>query len=307
MQRYITTKKLLFKVDSMEFQYSFVIATLHDNGDLEFCLASLVELKSGPRFEVVIIDQNEDDRLVEVVARFSDRLTITHKQVQFRSASRARNIGAQLARGLWVGFPDDDCQLFPEILIEVERLACDSKVYVISGQTVDVLGVPNILRWRQDQVDFNRWTMFGCLTEATLFVRRDAFMKIKGFDERFGPGAIFPAAEGIDLMNRLFAEFVDMKACYSPLVRMRHPTKIPPWNRWAVCRFYEYAIGDGALIAKKPQPHMIYWGARTIFSASTQILAFRGWRSVAFAGRLIGLIRGFILGVIVFHIKTMWN
>jgi len=51
-------------VDSMEFQYSFVIATLHDNGDLEYCLASLVELKSGPSFEVVIIDQNEDDRLV---------------------------------------------------------------------------------------------------------------------------------------------------------------------------------------------------------------------------------------------------
>jgi hypothetical protein len=88
---------------------------------------------------------------------------------------------------------------------------------------------------------------------------------------------------------------------------MRHPTKIPPWNRWAVCRFYEYAIGDGALIAKNPQPHMLYWGARTIFSAIRQVLFFRGWRSVAFAGRLIGLIRGFILGVIVFHIKTMWN
>ena len=49
MQRYITTKKLLFKVDAMEFQYSFVIATLHDNGDLEYFLASLVELKSGSR------------------------------------------------------------------------------------------------------------------------------------------------------------------------------------------------------------------------------------------------------------------
>ena len=76
MQRLITIKKLLIKVDAMEFQYSFVIATLHDNGDLEYCLASLVELKSGSRFEVIIIDQNEDDRLVEVVARFSDRLTI---------------------------------------------------------------------------------------------------------------------------------------------------------------------------------------------------------------------------------------
>ena len=57
------------------------------------------------------------------------------------------------------------------------------------------------------------------------------------------------------------------------------------------------------MIAKKPQPHMLYWGARMIFSAITQILVFRGWRSVAFARRLIGLIRGFSVGVIVFHIK----
>jgi glycosyltransferase involved in cell wall biosynthesis len=294
-------------VDPIEIQYSLIIATLHDNGDLEYCLSSLVELKSGPRFEVIIIDQNQDDRLVEVVAHFSNRLTITHKQVLFRSASRARNLGAELARGLWVGFPDDDCQLFPEILIEVERIACDSQVYVISGQTVDILGAPNILRWRQHQVDFDCWTMFGCLTEATLFVRRDAFIQIKGFDERFGPGAPFPAAEGIDMMNRLFAEFGDMKACYSPLVRMRHPTKVPPWNRWAVGRFYEYAIGDGALIAKNLQPHILYWGVRMIFSASIQILAFRGWRSLAFAARLIGLFRGFFVGVFYFHIKTSRN
>ena len=294
-------------VDPTEFQYSFIIATLYDDGDLEYCLTSLVKLKPGPRFEVIVIDQNPDDRLVKLVARFSDRLTITHKKVLFRSATRARNLGVELARGLWVGFPDDDCQLFPDVLIEVERIASNSQVFVISGQTVDALGAPNVLRWKQNQVDFNCWTMFGCLTEATLFVRRDAFIKIKGFDERFGPGAPFPAAEGIDMMNRLFAEFGDMKACYSPLVRMVHPTKIPPWNRWAVRRFYTYAIGDGALIAKNPQPHMLLWGMRTFLSALIQILAFPGWRSLAFAARLIGLIRGFFLGVFFFHIKTSRN
>lgn len=294
-------------VNLIKFQYSFIIATLYDDGDLEYCLTSLAELKPGPSFEVIIVDQNQDDRLAQVVARFADRLTITHKQVLFRSASKARNLGAELARGLWVGFPDDDCQLFPEVLIEVERIASDSQVYVISGQTVDALGVPNVLRWKQDQLNFNCWTMFGCLTEATIFVRRDAFIKIKGFDERFGPGALFPAAEGIDMMNRLFTQFKDIRACYSPLVRMRHPTKIPPWNRWAVGRFYQYAMGDGALIAKNLQPHMFYWGMRTVFSAFIQIVSFRGWRSLAFAARLIGLIRGFFLGLFFFHIKNSHN
>src|SRR5690606_35108594 len=88
-----------------------------------------------------------------------------------------------------------------------------------------------------------------------------------GFDPRFGRGARYPAAEGIDLMNRIFAVLGDGKACYDPRVTMRHPSKIPPWNRWAAGRFHQYARGDGALIAKHPRPHMVYWGLRTLVAA----------------------------------------
>jgi hypothetical protein len=198
-----------------------------------------------------------------------------------------------------LGFPDDDCELLPDTLHEVERLTADPSMRVVTGQTIDPAGAPNVMRWKQEPTEFTRWTMFGCLTEATLFVRRDAFLAAGGFDERLGPGAPFPAAEGIDLMNRLFSSLGDGKACYSPRVRMRHPTKIPPWNRWAVSRFHTYACGDGALIAKSPQPHMLYWGLRTIVAAMLQILACRGWRSVAFAARVAGLFRGFVG----FHLK----
>lgn len=285
------------------FLFSLVIATLRDDGDLESCLASMADLTDSPSFEIIVVDQNEDAHLVNVVNRFKNQLDIVHIRVDFIGASRARNVGAHAARGQWLGFPDDDCVFFPDTLLEVARLACDTSLQVITGQTVDESGAPNVLRWKADKTAFDRWNMFGCLTEATLFIRRDIFLQVKGFDEFFGPGAAFPAAEGMDLMNRLYAEFGSVGTCYSPRIRMRHPTKIPPWNRWAVKRFYEYARGDGGLIGKSLQAHILYWGGRTVVSAFLQMLTLQGWRSAAFAARLAGLFQGFISGIFAFRLK----
>lgn len=288
---------------SAAFRYSLVIATLHDDGELEECLGSLATLHAGPRFEVIVVDQNGDDRLVEVVRQYAVSLTIVHLQVAFRGASRARNQGAALARGEWIGFPDDDCKLLPDTLLEVECLSADPRVRVVTGQTVDAAGAPNLLRWKRKPGEFTTWTMFGRVTEATLFVRRDAFFAAGGFDERFGPGAMFPAAEGIDLMNRLLAVIGDGRACYSPRVRMQHPAKVPPWNRWVAARFHSYARGAGALVAKNPSPHMLYWGARIIVGSAVQALVFRGWRGAAFAARFRGFFSGLLEGLRVFRLQ----
>jgi glycosyltransferase involved in cell wall biosynthesis len=273
-------------------KYSLIIATLDDDGDLTPCLESLARLNPGPVFEVIVVDQNGDDRLVQSIASFESRLPIRHERVAFRGACRARNHGARLARGEWLGFPDDDCELLPDLLQKVERLASDPRVRVITGRIIDTKGAPNVLRWGGEQRVFNRWTMFGCLTEATLFVQRTLFWTVGGFDERFGPGERFPAAEGIDLMNRMFGHIGQGVAIYSPQVQMRHPSKIPPWNRWAVSRFHAYARGDGALIAKSFEPHMLYWGLRTMVAATLQLFTLQGWKSLAFAARLTGLFRG---------------
>jgi len=274
-------------------KYSLIIATLEDDGDLVHCLESLVRLNEGPGFEVVVVDQNGDDRLASLLGRFAGRLLIRHERVPFRGGSRARNHGARVALGQWLAFPDDDCRLLPDVLQQVERLSSDEGVQVVTGQTVDPEGAPNLLRWGGECVAFSRWTMFGRLTEATLFVQRRIFWDAGGFDERFGPGGRFHSAEGIDLMNRLFAHMGQGLAVYSPDVRMCHPTKIPPWNRWAVGRFHAYGRGDGAMIAKNFQPHMLYWAMRTVASSFLQVCSLRGWKSLAYAARLAGLVTGF--------------
>ncbi len=278
----------------MPAKFSLVIATLHDDGELAYCLNSLVWQVRAPAFEVIVVDQNGDDRLLTTISQYSDRLSLVHERVPFKGAARARNLGAQLANGEWVGFPDDDCQLLPDALYAVEKVSTDPAVQVITGQTIDENGVPNVLRWRQTPITFTQKNMFSCLTEATMFTRRELFLQAGGFDERFGPGAAYPAAEGIDLMNRLFPLMENGKACYSPAIKMQHPSKIPPWTRWAVTRFHSYAIGDGALIAKNPQPHMLNWGMRTLVSASLQMFSLDGWKGMAFAARICGLLKGFV-------------
>ena len=301
-----------FQIDSLitmdantqkDVLFSLVVATLQDDGELDEFLASTVGLDGNLIFEIIVVDQNKDNRISKLIKSYENKLDILHIKVNFIGASRARNVGARAARGDWVGFPDDDCLFFPDTLLEAARLARDDSLQVITGKTVDETGAGNLLRWKSKQILFDRWNMFSCLTEATLFIRRDAFLNIKGFDESFGPGAFFPAAEGMELMNRLFSGPENIRACYSPDIRMQHPTKIPPWNKWAAKRFYEYAKADGALIAKSMKPNIIYFGIRSAASATLQVLRIRGWRSAAFGARLAGLIWGFISGIFTFHLK----
>jgi hypothetical protein len=166
-------------------------------------------------------------------------------------------------------------------------------VKVITGRTVDENGVSNILGWGKVADHFTPLTMFSSVTEPVLFIDRAAFAELGGFDERFGPGTRFPAAEGFELVNRLFAAFGKDCAYYQPAICVQHPTKVPPFTPWAVQRFHNYAIGDGAMIAKCPEPHVLVWGLRTCASAVIQIFSLPPWRSAAFAARLVGVFRGF--------------
>ncbi|WP_436199613.1 glycosyltransferase family 2 protein [Astrobacterium formosum] len=270
------------------------MATLGGDAELELLLASLEQCKPPPNFEVIIVDQNDGDQLAATIARHAETLALRYEHVAFRGACRARNHGARLARGQWLGFPDDDCQFSPDGLARIASITGDPRIGVVTGRTVDEEGRPNVLQWGPTQRRFSRWSMFGCLTETTLFVDRDLFAAAGGFDEDFGPGGRWPAAEGIDLMDRLFAVLGDREARYDPAIELRHPTKIPPWNRWAARRFYEYAQGDGALIAKRFSLHMLYWGCRTLLAGVRNALTTEKWQSAAYLLRIAGLFKGFV-------------
>jgi hypothetical protein len=51
--------------------------------------------------EVIVVDQNGDDRLVALLAPFAERLALQHLRVDFRGASRARNLGPVRGARAW--------------------------------------------------------------------------------------------------------------------------------------------------------------------------------------------------------------
>ena len=271
---------------------SLVVATLGTRDVLALLFESLCAQQNPPPFEVILVDQNGDDRLDPIVASYTARIAIRHEKVSFRGVSLARNHGAKIARGAWLGFPDDDCTLRPEALAQMQQAAVSAGVQVISGRTVDEAGEASVLRWGAAVERFSRWSMFRCVTECTLFVERSLFASVEGFDLSFGLGADYPAAEGIELVDRLLDR--SGHGYFSPYIEFVHASKIPPWNEWAVERFGKYAIGDGALIAKNPSLPMLYWGGRTVLSAIVNLLAQDRHRRAAYLARLRGLFTGLV-------------
>src|SRR5271166_4981282 len=95
---------------------SLVVATVKRVRELERLLSSL-DTQTHRDFEVIIVDQNADDRLVPVIQQHKG-LDIVHLRER-PGLSRARNTGLGVARGDLICFPDDDCWYPSDLLASV--------------------------------------------------------------------------------------------------------------------------------------------------------------------------------------------
>ena len=98
-------------------KFSLVMATLGRSVEIERLFNSLVN-QTYKNFEVIVVDQNEDDRVVKLVEQFRDRLEFVYVHSE-KGLSRARNVGLKHIHGDLVAFPDDDCWYHPDVLAHV--------------------------------------------------------------------------------------------------------------------------------------------------------------------------------------------
>lgn len=267
---------------------SLVVATCGRTRELRAFLDSLLSVTDSG-VEVIIADQNPDDRVARILADHA--LPTRHLRLDRPNASAARNAGAALARHGWLGFPDDDCRFLPDTLHRLRQALPHAPL--VTGVTVDETGTPNILRWRRDSGRFGAWDMWRCMTESTLFLQKPLFTAIGGFDPAFGPGAPFPAAEGAEMLLRLFAVHPDLHGWFSRDLRLYHPTKIPPWTAEAVARGYDYAFGEGGMLAKHPRPTCWWRTVRYVVKHSLAGIAPLGPMAACSRNKLRGLINGY--------------
>ncbi len=231
---------------------SLILATVGRVTELNRLIDSLAA-QTLYDFELIVVDQNSDDRLQPVLQRArSLGLTLRHVRHAPPNLALARNAGIALAGGRWLGFPDDDCWYEPQTLerMLLRALRRDRPSGVV-GRWVeqDPAHAAGTLSWR-------RSSSFRDLpvSSITLFFSRKLLMTIGGFDGRLGVGQWFGAGEETDIVLRALR--AGALLAYEPDVLVHHradratPAASPVLRRAAKIR----ARGAGALYAKHRLP-----------------------------------------------------
>lgn len=227
---------------------TLILATYGRSTELAVVLDSLGE-QTDRDFEVVVIDQNPDDRLVPVLA-VPRGLNIRHLRQAEPNLSKARNTGLDEAFGEWVAFPDDDCWYEQDCLAQVRAaIRSEPDLDGVVGRWVEVApgAAPSAHRLQRDA-----WRDFrgGDASSITLFLRTEAVRALDGFDPFIGVGQFYGAGEETDLLLRLLDK--GRVLSYTPLARVHHHYSHEPvaLSRKAWVAQRARARGVGAIYAK---------------------------------------------------------
>ncbi|MEQ8398850.1 glycosyltransferase family A protein [Thalassobaculum sp.] len=223
---------------------SIVIPSLGRVDEVAVLLASL-RGQCRADDEVVVVDQNPDQRLLPVLAAAAD-LGPRHVRATARGASHARNVGLLHANRDLIWFPDDDGWATPGQLDAVRHAArAEPEVDVFGGRCVDETGAPSMGRWPEQPVTATRRNVWRVGAEATLYFRRRFFERAGGFRESIGvgTGGRWGAGEGQDLLLRGLS--AGCRIVYRPAIVFGHPNKFETDSAAILAKGASYARGVG--------------------------------------------------------------
>jgi glycosyltransferase involved in cell wall biosynthesis len=271
---------------------SLIVATRGRDRELGELFESLVA-QDHADLEVIVVDQNADDRLAPVIAAWSDHLSLRRERTARAHANHARNLGLAVARGRIVGFPDDDCTFPAGLLARVlDAFAADQTLAILTGPAASPDGGPGSGRWRQDAGAIDPANVWTSVIEFNLFLRREVALALGGFDERLGPGTPLGSTEGNDLVLRAIA--AGHAARYDPAQRIVHPDKrLTPV---AVERAALYARGMGFVLRRHAVPAGVWLPFMVRPLGGVLVSALRGRLLAAryYAATLRGRLGGFL-------------
>lgn len=200
---------------------SLVMATLGRTEQVERLFRSLAA-QSFTDFEVIVVDQNDDDRLLPILGNnWPFPVQRLHTPGE-RGASRARNRGWRISRGDTLLFPDDDCWysagFLERSLNTMRRLECD----VLSGRAADETGRSINGRFEPVAQRINPANVWTTGIEWMVFYRRTVLNAVNGFDDDIGIGAATPwqSSEHQDILIRAMA--AGFTCWYDPAIAGHH-------------------------------------------------------------------------------------
>ena len=228
-------------------KFSLVLCTLGRTDVLERAIES-ISAQTYCNFELIVVDQNPDDRLKDIIKKYENSMTIMHIRSSLKGLSANRNLGLLSASGDVVAFPDDDCEYLPDTL---QRINSSFEKY-----GVDVLAI-NVKDLNED-IFFNRIREIVKLDEYNFLpygISIGIFVRWKNksdvsFDEELGAGRYFGASEESDMLSSLISK--GYFSLYDGMQYVLHPMgdiKLP-YDKIRL-RYINYNRGFGAFYKKE--------------------------------------------------------
>jgi glycosyltransferase involved in cell wall biosynthesis len=244
-------------------RFSLIVATYDRTEELSILFRSLAYQEMRD-FEVIVADQNSDDRVKLLLDRFSAEVTVHHesdgssirvKHVRCApGASRARNSGLMHAGGEILAFPDDDCWYHPDTLKNVDQWFRQHQDYgILSVGCRDENGRISSNRWWQAECDIKWVNIFRTSGGCCFFVRRPTKGIQVVFDESLGPGAgtRFGCGEDTDFLLTLMSHGIRGRFCSA--LHVGHPCRDGFVD---VQRAERYGGGFGRVLRKHSNPYL---------------------------------------------------
>jgi glycosyltransferase involved in cell wall biosynthesis len=170
---------------------------------------SSILANTHPNFELVVVDQSEDNETWEALRPFTADRRLKYLKTATIGKGNALNVGLRETRGAIVAITDDDCTVPTNWLESFASIfAADPRVAVAfccveAGEYDRTAGfIPHYVR-SGDRVltsihDARNVQGMG----AGIAVRRSMIEKIGGFDSMLGPGSRFPSGDDRDVAIR---------------------------------------------------------------------------------------------------------
>jgi glycosyltransferase involved in cell wall biosynthesis len=246
--------------------FSLILGTVGRVNELEIILSSL-QAQTYQNFELIVVDQNPDDRLVPILARYKDKFPILHLRSE-KGLSKAKNLGLKQSTRTIVGFPDDNCRYPSDLLERVANFfACHPDVDGLTGRSVDENGNDSNGRYDTKPGPTNKFNLWKRVIAYNIFLRARAIEGI-WFDERLGPGAgtVWGAADETDYLLRVLGQGASLY--YDPDLIAIHASPLKELvqsHRSMMYRAYSYGRGMSHVLQKHDFP--LWFRAKWILRA----------------------------------------
>lgn len=218
--------------------FDLVVATVDRTDDLATLLHAL-DMQTHRAFRLVVVDQNDDDRIASLLANHPTLETVhLHSE---RGLSRARNVALPHLTADIVAFPDDDCSYPANLLDRVaRRFTASAELDGLTGRASASDGETDA-SWAREPAVLDSRNLWNRVISFAIFLRRDVVDTVGAFDERLGLGSGTPWSSGEEVEYVLRAIEEGRRIEYDPTLVVHHAVK-----RYTPRQLRAVGLRDGA-------------------------------------------------------------